>query len=227
MVGIRSVDAGLLELARSLRATRRQVLTDPRGPGGAAVDPRRAAGRRDARRRRRDRRRVGRRRARPRRPRQPRPRQPVRHPADVRDARHDRAARDRSAISSSSSSSAASSAFASPAWRSHAPVPSDCLAAPLAASRRGSAAASSSAGIAGPGARRRRRRLRRPRADAADGRPRLHPERPVRAVLPRRPGRLLREAGLDVTFQNEIDAEPRARRSARARSTSAWPTGRA
>ena len=64
MVGIRSVDAGLLELARSLRATRRQVLLDPRDPGRAAVDPRRDAGRGDARRRRRDRRRVGRRRAR-------------------------------------------------------------------------------------------------------------------------------------------------------------------
>ena len=47
---------------------------DARGPGGAAVDPRRAPGRGHARGRRRDRRGVGRRRQRPRRPRQPRPR---------------------------------------------------------------------------------------------------------------------------------------------------------
>ena len=66
MVGIRSVDRGLLELGRSLRADPPPGRDHDRDPGRAAVDPRRAPGRRDARRRRRDRRRVGRRRPWPR-----------------------------------------------------------------------------------------------------------------------------------------------------------------
>ena len=50
-------------------------------------------------------------------------------------------------------------------------------------------------------------RLRRA-AHAAQRRPRLHPERPVRAVLPRPDSRATyRGAGLDVTFQNQIDPE--------------------
>ena len=62
MVGIRSVDDRLLELGRSLRATRRQVLLTARDPGRTAQHLRRAARRGHARGRRRDRRRVGRRR---------------------------------------------------------------------------------------------------------------------------------------------------------------------
>ena len=84
MVGIRSVDAGLLELGRSLRATRRQILTTLEIPGCTPIDPRRHARGRHAGRRRRDRRGMGRRRARPRRAHQPRPRVVVRYPAHVR-----------------------------------------------------------------------------------------------------------------------------------------------
>ena len=43
MVGVRAVDARLLELARSLRATRWQIVTHARDPGGAAGDLRRPA----------------------------------------------------------------------------------------------------------------------------------------------------------------------------------------
>ena len=64
--------------------------------------------------------------------------------------------------------------------------------------------------------------------DRADRRARLHPERPVRAVLPRRPGRLLRgRRASTVTFQNEIDADLVPLVGAGRRSTSASPTGRA
>ena len=62
--------------------------------------------------------------------------------------------------------------------------------------------------------------------DQADRRPRLHPERPVRAVLSGAAAGLLPRAGLDVTFQNGIDPNL-SRSSARARSTSASPTARA
>ena len=64
MVGIRSVDARLLELGRSLRATRRQILTTLEIPAALPEHLRRAARRRDARGRRRGRRGMGRRRAR-------------------------------------------------------------------------------------------------------------------------------------------------------------------
>ena len=70
---------------------------------------------------------------------------------------------------------------------------------------------------------------RRARAEAPielERRPRLHPERPVRAVLPRRAGRLLREAGLDVTFQNKIDPDL-ITLVGQGASTSASPTARA
>ena len=113
MVGIRSVDARLLELGRSLRATRWQIVRHLEVPGGAAADPGRPARRRHARGGRRDRRRVGGRRPRPGRPDQPRPRQPVRHPADVRDAGDDRRHRRRAV----SRRRARSSARSSGAWR--------------------------------------------------------------------------------------------------------------
>ena len=62
MVGIRSVDAGLLELGRSLAGDAPPDPDHARDPGGPAVDPGRDAGRRHAGGRRRDRRGVGRRR---------------------------------------------------------------------------------------------------------------------------------------------------------------------
>ena len=111
MVGIRSVDARLLELGRSLRATRRQVLTTLEIPAalpnilggmrvgvtlavvGAIVGEWAGADRG-----------LGR-------PDQPGPGLAVRHPADVRHAPDDRARRDRRSTSSSLPSSAAWSAF--------------------------------------------------------------------------------------------------------------------
>ena len=114
MVGIRSVDARLLELGRSLRATPPPGPDHARDPGRPAEHLRRPAGRRDPRGRRRDRRRVGRREQGPGRPHQPRPRVAVRHPADVRDAADDRPRRASRSTSSSSSSSAGSSVSASP-----------------------------------------------------------------------------------------------------------------
>ena len=102
MVGIRSVDARLLELGRSLRATRRQVLTTLEIPAALPEHPRWHARRGDARRRRRDRRRVGGRGQGPRRAHQPRPGLALRHPADVRHAPDDRPRRDRPLPRSSS-----------------------------------------------------------------------------------------------------------------------------
>ena len=65
---------------------------------------------------------------------------------------------------------------------------------------------------------------RRP-ADEADRRARLHPERPVRPVLPRRPGRLLRRRGPRRSRSRTRSTRTSSRRSARARSTSASSDG--
>ena len=84
MVGIRSVDARLIELGRSLRATHRQILTTLEIPAALPEHLRRPARRRDPGGGRRRGRRMGRRQQGPRRPDQPRPRVAVRHPAHVR-----------------------------------------------------------------------------------------------------------------------------------------------
>ena len=222
MVGIRSVDARLLELGRSLRATRRQVLITLEIPaalpnifGGLRVGVTLAvvgaivgewAGAEQ----------------RPRRPHQPRPRVAVRHPADVRDAPDDRPRRDRRSTSSSSPSSAASSVPGEPS-RSEVSVSHRAPLAPrvvLAVDRRACWSRLLSArrrrhrrrarrpsSVAAPSAAASRRPDERIAADQARRRARLHPERPVRAVLPRRTEGLLRDAGLEVEFQNKIDPD--------------------
>ena len=96
MVGIRTVDPRLIELGRSLRATRRQLLWTVEVPSALAVDPRRAPRGRHAVGDRRDRRGVGGGLARAGRADQPRAWLAVRYPADVRDAAHDRPRGDRS-----------------------------------------------------------------------------------------------------------------------------------
>ena len=217
MVGIRSVDAGLLELGRSLRATRGQVLTTLEIPAALPVDPRRPARRCDARGRRGHRRRVGRCRPRARGPHQPRPRIAVRHPAHVRDAPDDRPCWGSRCTSPSSTSSVGSSAADEPPSRHPTQeVPVSSRSRPLVVSARHRSA--------------RRRLQRRQRPDlgpAIDRCPRRHRPLPVRRPRPgpsssrsgsassrasssRRSTSPTRRAttptaGLEVEFQNTID----------------------
>ena len=83
-----------------------------------------------------------------------------------------------------------------------------------------------SARAVGVGAARRRRPSTPTSADQADGRARLHPERPVRAVLPRRAGRLLRRGRprRDVPERDRLPTSSPLVGAGR-RSTSASPTG--
>ena len=78
-----------------------------------------------------------------------------------------------------------------------------------------------------PSSRRRRADRAEPGAGRADRRPRLHPERPVRAVLPRRPGRLLRRGRARRRRSRTRSTPTSSRSSARASSTSGSPTARA
>ena len=65
------------------------------------------------------------------------------------------------------------------------------------------------------------------RTDQARRRARLHPERPVRAVLPRRPGGLLRGRRVSRSSSRTRSTPTSSRSSARAPSTSGSPTARA
>jgi hypothetical protein len=229
MVGIRSVDAGCSSWpARSGRPA--PGPDDARGPGGAAVDPRRAAGR-------------GR-----------RSRSSARSSASGPGAEQGlgvlvNLARGSlfdiplmfatlvtiallgiASISSSSSSNAGSSAFGSPApWRSHAPRPRLVLVAassPRCSSRRATTAPTPSASSRrGARPRRRSRRPRRPADEAHVGLGYIPSVQFAQFYLADQAGYYATRAS--TSRSRTRSTRTSCRRSARARSTSACPTARA